>query len=175
MKSHLARRYKFTSRRTPTNIRTPANGWGESVCEFCRNGYRATRRNALTLAASALAAGAMGRAALAAKDNTPPKPQNVMSPNAALDRLAKGNGRYVGGTALRHDFAHEREALSAGQNPFAAIPSCADSRIAPELCFDTARGDLFVCRIAGNFASNEMNCQLGIRRAGTQHSPDHGA
>ena len=34
--------------------------------------------------------------------------------------------------------------------------SCADSRIAPELCFDTARGDLIVCRIAGNFASDEM-------------------
>ena len=39
--------------------------------------------------------------------------------------------------------------------------SCADSRIAPELCFDTARGDLFVCRIAGNFASDEMVASLG--------------
>jgi carbonic anhydrase len=61
---------------------------------------------------------------------------------------------------LRHDFAHEREALSTGQNPFAAVLSCADSRIAPELCFDTARGDLFVCRIAGNFASDEMVASL---------------
>ena len=112
------------------------------------------------LAASALVLGAMGRAALAAKDKTSPKPQNVMSADAALDRLTKGNGRYVGGTTLRHDFAHEREALSAGQNPFAAILSCADSRIAPELCFDTARGDLFVCRIAGNFASDEMVASL---------------
>jgi carbonic anhydrase len=51
-------------------------------------------------------------------------------------------------------------ALSTGQNPFAAILSCADSRIAPELCFDTARGDLFVCRIAGNFASDEMVASL---------------
>ena len=131
------------------------------MCEFCRNGYRATRRNALTLAASALASGLMGRAALAANDKTPPKPQNVISPDAALDRLTKGNARYVKGTTLRHDFAHEREALSTGQNPFAAILSCADSRIAPELCFDTARGDLFVCRIAGNFASDEMVASLG--------------
>lgn len=102
----------------------------------------------------------MGRAALAAKDKTPPKPQNVISPDAALDRLTKGNGRYIKGTTLRHDFAHEREALSTGQNPFASILSCADSRIAPELCFDTARGDLFVCRIAGNFASDEMVASL---------------
>jgi carbonic anhydrase len=71
--------------------------------------------------------------------------------------LTKGNGRYVKGTTLRHDFAHEREALSSGQNPFAAILSCADSRIAPELCFDTARGDLFVCRVAGNFAMTKWS------------------
>jgi len=82
------------------------------MCEFCRNGYRATRRNTLALVASALASGLMGRAALAASDKTPPKPQNVISPDAALDRLTKGNARYVKGTTLRHDFAHERETLS---------------------------------------------------------------
>ncbi len=132
------------------------------MCEICRNGdgYRVTRRSALTFTASALAAGLTGRPAMAANEKSPPKPQNVISPDAALDRLIKGNGRYVKGTTLRHDFAHEREVLSRGQNPFAAILSCADSRIAPELCFDTARGDLFVCRIAGNFASDEMVASL---------------
>ena len=44
----------------------------------------------------------------------------------------KGNVRYVEGVSKRHDFKHEREALSGGQNPFAAALSCADSRIAPE-------------------------------------------
>ncbi len=72
----------------------------------------------------------------------------------------EGNARYVKGESRRHDFRHEREALSKGQNPFAAVLSCADSRIAPEYCFDTARGDLFVCRIAGNFASDEMVASL---------------
>jgi carbonic anhydrase len=85
-----------------------------------------------------------------------PKPENVMSPEAALERLMKGNTRYVEGVSRRHDFKHEREALSQGQNPFAAVLSCADSRIAPELCFDTSRGDVFVCRVAGNFASDDM-------------------
>jgi carbonic anhydrase len=135
---------------------------GKSMCEICQNAFgdRLTRRSALTFTASALAAGLIGGPAMAAKQKTPPKPQNVIAPDAALDRLMKGNGRYIQGIALRHDFAHEREALSAGQNPFAAILSCADSRIAPELCFDTARGDLFVCRVAGNFASDEMVASL---------------
>ena len=130
------------------------------MCEVCRIAYRVTRRSALTLTASALAAGLIGRAAMAAGEKAPPKPQNIISPDAALDRLMKGNGRYVAGVSKRHDFTHEREALSTGQNPFAAVLSCADSRIAPELCFDTARGDLFVCRIAGNFASEEMVASL---------------
>src|ERR1700732_4943337 len=93
---------------------------------------------------------------MAANDKPRPKPQNVIAPDAALDRLMKGNSRYVTGVSIRHDFTHEREALSTGQNPFAAVLSCADSRIAPEYCFDTARGDIFVCRVAGNFASDEI-------------------
>jgi carbonic anhydrase len=109
------------------------------------------------LAATSLAAAPQ---AFAANDKPPPKPENVISPDAALDRLMKGNQRYIDGVSRRHDFKHEREALSGGQNPFAAILSCADSRIAPEYCFDTARGDLFVCRIAGNFASDEMTASL---------------
>src|SRR6516164_3846736 len=76
-------------------------------------------------------------------------------PDAALDQLMKGNARYVEGVSRRHDFKHEREPLAQGQNPFAAVLSCADSRIAPEFCFDTARGDVFVCRHAGNFADEE--------------------
>ena len=89
------------------------------------------------------------------KKNKPPKPQNVLSPDAALERLRQGNTRCVEGVSLRHDFRHEREALAGGQNPYAAILSCADSRIAPEYAFDSGRGDLFVCRVAGNFANAE--------------------
>ena len=95
-----------------------------------------------------------------AKEKKPPKPENVLSPDAALERLEEGNERYVEGIARRHDFRHEREALSGGQNPYAAILSCADSRIAPEYAFDSGRGDLFVCRVAGNFASTESIASL---------------
>src|SRR4029453_12633647 len=90
----------------------------------------------------------------------PPKPENVMSPDASLKRLMEGNQRYVEGVARRHDFTHDPEALAGGQNPFAALLSCAASRIAPEYAFDSGRGDLFVCRVAGNFASNEMLASL---------------
>jgi carbonic anhydrase len=96
-----------------------------------------------------------------AKDaKAPPKPQNAVSPDAALARLLEGNGRYVDGTMRRHDFSHEREVLISGQNPYAAILSCADSRIAPEYAFDSGRGDLFVCRVAGNFAADETVASL---------------
>ncbi|HEX3114912.1 MAG TPA: carbonic anhydrase [Bradyrhizobium sp.] len=102
----------------------------------------------------------MAKPAAAKEIKAPPKPQNVLSPDAALERLRQGNSRYVKGLALRHDFKHEREALAGGQNPYAAILSCADSRIAPEYAFDSGRGDLFVCRVAGNFASTETIASL---------------
>ncbi|MFT4120964.1 MAG: carbonic anhydrase [Bradyrhizobium sp.] len=108
----------------------------------------------MLFAASALGVAFTGRA-LAKEAKAPPKPQNVVAPDAALKRLIEGNARYVSGVSRRHDFKHEREALAGGQNPFAAVLSCADSRIAPEYAFDTGRGDLFVCRVAGNFAGTE--------------------
>ena len=133
------------------------------MCEKCRENssrpftsrtVRPSRRSFL------LAASTMGlvltRAAGAKETKTPPKPGNVLSPDAALKRLQEGNARYVEGLARRHDFKHERGALVGGQNPYAAILSCADSRIAPEYAFDSGRGDLFVCRVAGNFADEDM-------------------
>ncbi|MEO6053258.1 MAG: carbonic anhydrase [Chthoniobacterales bacterium] len=86
---------------------------------------------------------------------TIPKPQNVLTPDQALARLKSGNLRYINGTMKRHDFISEREPLALGQNPFAGVLSCADSRIAPEFAFDTARGDLFVVRVAGNFLEKD--------------------
>ena len=110
------------------------------MCERCAapNGpWSVARRSVLKLGLAA--AMALAPQALMAKSKEPPKPENVLSPDAALDRLMQGNGRYVEGVTRRHDFKHEREPLAQGQNPFAAVLSCADSRIAPEFCFETAR------------------------------------
>lgn len=125
------------------------------MCEQCEESSRAAgdqfpRRHFLRLLGATLAIPASLRAA---EKGTPPKPQNVLSPDEALDRLMKGNRRYTRGNMRRHDFIPERPALALGQNPFAGILSCADSRIGPEYAFDTGRGDLFVCRVAGNFAN----------------------
>ena len=137
------------------------------MCEKCHQ-YSPRRfepsRRSLVLGAAAtigaLLATPAGAKEKKKESKTPPKPQNVLSPDAALERLQKGNTRYVEGVSLRHDFKHEREALAGGQNPYAAILGCADSRIAPEYAFDSGRGDLFVCRVAGNFANEETIASL---------------
>jgi carbonic anhydrase len=135
------------------------------MCETCRREYpvyqlHTSRRAALRWAAASAFGLALGDAARAKEPKNPPKPQNVLSPDAALERLQKGNQRYVEGISRRHDFKHEREALAGGQNPYAGVLSCADSRIAPEYAFDTGRGDLFVCRVAGNFANDDTVASL---------------
>jgi carbonic anhydrase len=126
-------------------------------CDECQSGHELTlaRRGFLTLSAGAALGLATLRQGFSAPAATPPKPENAISPDAALDRLMKGNARYVNGLSRRHDFKHEREALTKGQNPFAGILGCADSRIAPEYAFDAGRGDLFVCRVAGNIANED--------------------
>jgi len=133
------------------------------MCEMCRQDsirrFGPSRRSLLLVAASTVGL-FLGGPAGAKEKKAPPKPQNVVTPDASLERLVKGNARYVEGVSLRHDFKHEREALAGGQNPYAAILSCADSRIAPEYAFDSGRGDLFVCRVAGNFANTESIASL---------------
>jgi carbonic anhydrase len=133
------------------------------MCERCRQNSLeppVMSRRALCLFAISSAGFLLADRAVAKEKKTPPKPQNALSPDASLNRLLEGNSRYVKGVTLRHDFKQEREALAGGQNPYAAVLSCADSRIAPEYAFDSGRGDLFVCRVAGNFASDEMIASL---------------
>lgn len=114
------------------------------------------------------ALGAMGAVPLAttglwgqAQAQSRPKPENDLTPDQALTRLMQGNERYVAGqNTQRVDFSSTRAALSQGQNPFACLLSCADSRIAPEYCFDEGRGDLFVTRVAGNFVTSDILASL---------------
>jgi len=129
------------------------------LCQICESETAASRphrRRFLQLFGAAAAGYAIARPVLAEGIKAPPKPQNAVSPDGALQLLVDGNARYVEGVSRRHDFKHEREPLSQGQNPYAGILSCADSRIAPEYAFDTGRGDLFVCRVAGNFANDDV-------------------
>ena len=79
-----------------------------------------------------------------------------VTPDEALKTLMEGNQRFVQAKTLNphHDTVRVAQ-VAAGQAPFAAILSCADSRVVPEIAFDQGIGDLFVVRVAGNIAAVE--------------------
>ena len=79
------------------------------------------------------------------------------SAEEALTRLIEGNRRFLRGNARSAAFCRETMAdLAKGQRPFATILGCSDSRVPPELIFDTGLGELFVARVAGNILSPEI-------------------
>ena len=105
----------------------------------------------------------------------------------ALDRLKKGNLRFVQGeTSHPKLLTHQERAEMAGnQEPFAIILGCSDSRVPAEMVFDQGLGDLFVIRVAGNivapsqvgsveFAAESFGCPivvvLGHTHCGAIHS-----
>jgi carbonic anhydrase len=95
----------------------------------------------------------------------------MISSREALDRLREGNGRFVAG--VRREPAAEQSArrmeLASGQEPFATILGCSDSRVPAEIVFDQGLGDLFVIRIAGNIvaASQIGSVEFAAERFGT--------
>jgi len=144
------------------------------MCAFCGQPFAEhppvySRRGFLRMAGATAAALAVSRGALFAAGEVP-KPHNVLTPDEALARLKAGNERYVSGVMKRHDFDSERKSLAGGQNPFAGILSCADSRVAPEYAFDSGRGDLFVVRVAGNFLNEDglASFEYAVKFLGTR-------
>ena len=72
-----------------------------------------------------------------------------------LSDLLDGNRRYASGASLHpHQSAYRRAEILGGQQPFAAIIACSDSRVPPEIIFDCGLGDLFVIRVAGHVLDN---------------------
>ena len=84
----------------------------------------------------------------------------------ALDRLREGNLRFMQGQARFPTVQKEILAdLAKGQQPYATILGCSDSRVPPELVFDASFGELFVIRVAGNVLGRSI---LGtLQYAGT--------
>ena len=92
-------------------------------------------------------------AALAASLAAAEPSASGVSADEALAQLREGNARFVHATASRpHQDAARRAALAGGQQPYAVVLSCSDSRVPPEIVFDQGIGDLFVIRVAGNVA-----------------------
>jgi carbonic anhydrase len=71
----------------------------------------------------------------------------------ALQRLREGNHRFVADTPTRDPLHARRSELTSGQEPFAAILGCSDSRVPVEIVFDQGLGELFVIRVAGNIVA----------------------
>ena len=88
--------------------------------------------------------------------------QSTLSPDAALQELMDGNKRFTSRslTACEHDLAILKQNTIEKQEPFAAVLSCADSRVPIELVFDQSIGHIFVTRIAGNIATSEIIASL---------------
>jgi carbonic anhydrase len=91
-----------------------------------------------------------------------PRSQTPLAPEQALTELLEGNRRYVSGNITAHE--HDLEVLHAKnaekQEPFAAVLSCADSRVPVEFIFDQTIGHVFVCRLAGNVTTPEVIASL---------------
>lgn len=77
--------------------------------------------------------------------------QAAQTPDEALKRLKQGNHRFATERLLHPNRTQEKRlSLTKGQSPYAAIVTCSDSRVIPEIIFDEGLGDLFVIRVAGN-------------------------
>jgi carbonic anhydrase len=96
----------------------------------------------------------------------------VISAREALERLRDGNRRFVSDAGGRDGLASEsrRRELAAGQEPFAIVLGCSDSRVPAEIVFDQGLGDLFVIRVAGNIVAPSQvgSVEFAAARFGTR-------
>ncbi len=96
----------------------------------------------------------------------------MIAAREALERLREGNGRFVSNVRGSAAFlTHSRRAeLAAGQEPFAIVLGCSDSRVPAEIVFDQGLGDLFVIRVAGNIVAPSQvgSVEFAAERFGTR-------
>ncbi len=107
---------------------------------------------------------------------TPNESEKKLSPEAALDELIAGNRRFTSGRTSSHrrDLAILQQMMEK-QEPFAAILSCADSRVPVEVVFDQTIGQLFVTRVAGQHrhcGDYRQSGVCGCRSGNTYHPGD---
>jgi len=121
-----------------------------------------SRRRFLQMAVGGAVTGLVTAAGVESVWSRPVLAQSVLTPEAALQELLDGNKRFVAGqlTACSQDLAILKQHTIDKQEPFAAVLSCADSRVPVELVFDQTIGHIFVTRIAGNIATSEIIASL---------------
>ncbi|MEJ6686140.1 MAG: carbonic anhydrase family protein [Crocinitomicaceae bacterium] len=82
--------------------------------------------------------------------------QGSITPNKAIEMLKEGNQRFLNNNAVKRDLHAQVRETSGGQNPYAVILSCIDSRVPVELTFDQGIGDVFSARVAGNIINEDV-------------------
>lgn len=82
--------------------------------------------------------------------------QQSISPSTAIQLLKEGNERFTSKNRLNRNLNAQVVQTTGGQNPFAAILSCIDSRVPVELVFDQGIGDVFSARVAGNIVNEDV-------------------
>lgn len=131
-----------------------------------------SRRGFLTSSVAGVAAGMLAGPSMDVALTSPARAQSALSPDAALHEMMEGNQRFVEGRMISfdEDLKMLKEKTAEKQEPFAALLSCADSRVPVELAFDQSIGSLFVTRVAGNVASSEIIASLeyGVAVLGTK-------
>ena len=93
-----------------------------------------------------------------------------MTTDQVLSRLKQGNQRFVSDKLDgKLQNSARRGELTSGQDPYAIVLSCADSRVVPELAFDTGLGEIFVVRVAGNVANTSTiaSIEYAVAHIGT--------
>lgn len=145
-------------------------------CERCSTAQGDTEKDGDLSRRGFLASAIGGTAAIlagaTASATRPALAQTTLTPDAALKELMDGNQRYVGGQlqSLNEDLSILKARTAEKQEPFAALLSCADSRVPVEFVFDQSIGRLFVVRVAGNITTPEITASLeyGVAVLGTK-------
>ncbi len=93
-----------------------------------------------------------------------------ITPQSGLDLLKDGNKRFINNLKINRNLLQQANETSDGQNPFAVILSCIDSRTSAELIFDLGLGDVFSVRIAGNIVNEDIlgSMEFGCKVAGSK-------
>src|SRR5215469_1165030 len=120
------------------------------------------RRHFLRTALSSAVVGMVAQAGIELVAPANLSAQTNLSPDAALQALVAGNQRFARNqlTSIEHDLAILKDRTVDKQEPFAAVLSCADSRVPVELVFDQTIGHIFVTRVAGNIVTPEIIASL---------------
>jgi carbonic anhydrase len=96
----------------------------------------------------------------------------MISAQESLERLREGNRRFVSDVPSHSSLTHQarRSELAGGQEPFAIILGCSDSRVPAEIVFDQGLGDLFVIRVAGNIVAPSQigSVEFAAERSGAR-------